>query len=183
MRTATTARPLHHQAGVTLVESLIGLAIAAVLAGTTAPGFVSALERRQLEGAAAQLETDIQLARSEAVMANRGLRVSFESEATGSCYVVHSGDAGDCRCSGNEQPVCSGTARAWRSASFASGSPVQLRSNVRSMFVDADKGTVSPTATLQLQGRSGLALNVVVNIMGRARQCTPTPPLAGLRAC
>ena len=45
MQPTTTRR--QHQSGVSLVESLIALSIAAVLAGTTVPGFKGALERRQ----------------------------------------------------------------------------------------------------------------------------------------
>ena len=71
----------------------------------------------------------------------------------------------------------------WRSVQFAADGPVALQTNVRSMVLDQDKGTVSPTGTLRLLGRGGRGVNVVVNIMGRVRQCTPTPPLNGYRSC
>ncbi len=183
MQPSTIATARRHQSGVSLVESLIVLSIAAVLAGTTVPGFMGALERRQLEGSAAQLETDLQLARSAAVAANRSVRISFGQDATGSCYVVHSGGAGACSCSANAAPVCASGATALRSVGFPATGAVQLQANVAAMLFDADKGTVSPTGTLRLRAGGGQALNVVVNIMGRVRQCTPDVPMIGQRAC
>ena len=85
VRTAKT----RHQAGLTLIESLMALAVVGVLLGSILPAFGTALERRHLEGAAAQLQTDIQYARSQAVAANAPLRMRFQQHATGSCYVVH----------------------------------------------------------------------------------------------
>lgn len=185
---ATTAvsRNVRHytrQAGLTLVEAMVALGVSAVVAGTAVPGFQASIALRDLDGVAAQMETDIALARSAAVAANRTLRISFGNDATGTCYVVHSGSAGDCVCSGDGLPVCTGSALAWRSVSLPSGRPVSLTSNVRSMLIDPDKGTVTPTGTVRVAGNSGKGVNVVVNIMGRVRQCTPTPPLTGYRSC
>ncbi len=183
MQALASTAPCRRQSGLTLIESLVTLAVSAVVAGTTVPSFQSAVERHQLEGAAAQLETDLALARSAAVAANRTLRISFENSAAGSCYIIHSGTVANCTCSGPATPTCTAPAQAWRSVQFAADDAVQLQANVRSMVLDPDKGTVSPTGTLRLVGRHGQGVNVVVNIMGRARQCTPTPPLLGFRAC
>ena len=60
---------------------------------------------------------------------------------------------------------------------------VQLRSNVASMVLDPTKGTVSPTGTLRLIGREQHAVHLVVNIMGRARMCTPSAGLPGYAVC
>jgi len=183
MNTQTRPATPRRTRGLTLIECMVALAVSAVVAGTAVPGFQATLERRHLEGAAAQLETDLAMARSAAVAANRSLRISFENSAAGSCYVIHSGAAGSCACNGAALPSCTGAEQMWRSVQFAAGGPVALQTNVRSMVLDPDKGTVSPTGTLRLVGRGGHGVNVVVNIMGRVRQCTPTPPLNGFRAC
>jgi type IV fimbrial biogenesis protein FimT len=172
-----------HQTGLTLVELLITLSVAAVTLGTALPGFEAARERRHLDGAAAQLKTDIHFVRSLAVAQNRSLRISFERDGTGSCYVAHSGSVGDCVCSINGEATCRGDAQAMRSVRFASGDALRLQSNIRSMVFDPTKGTNTPTATLQLIGRDDKAVHLVVNIMGRVRSCTPTPGLAGYPAC
>src|SRR5690349_16995503 len=90
--------------GFTMVEALIVLGVAAVTVGSVAPGFQRAFEARRLEGAAAQLETELQFARSEAVQRNESVRVSFDNAR--SCYVIHTGPAGACEC-GTGAPVCS----------------------------------------------------------------------------
>jgi len=171
------------QRGLSLVESMLAMAIVAIATGATLPGFQQALEQRRLEGAAAQLHTDLQLARSEAVARNRTLRMSFGTGASGSCYVVHTGTAGSCGCDNSGAPVCTSGAEALRSVHFAAGGQVQLQSNVSSMVLDPAKGTVSPTGTLRVLGAEGRAVHVVVNIMGRARKCSPGSAMPGYPAC
>lgn len=178
----TTRRP-HNQRGLSLVESLLAVAITAIATGATLPGFQQALEQRRLEGAAAQLHTDLQLARSEAVARNRTLRMSFGTSAGGNCYVVHSGTAGSCVCHESGVPVCTAGAEAMRSVHFAAGGRVQVQSNVASMVLDPAKGTVSPTGTVRVLGADGRAVHVVVNIMGRARKCSPGSVVPGYPAC
>lgn len=168
--------------GASLIECLIVTAVTAVLVGAAAPGFQDSRARRHVEGAAAQLETDIQFTRSLAVMRNHNLRVEFASGPEGGCYVVHSGASGDCSC-GAQGPVCTGGAQALRHVHYGPGATFELKSNVRSMVFDAEKGTVTPTATVRLEGRRGHTLHVVLNILGRVRSCTATPALDGYRAC
>lgn len=177
------SHPQRRQQGLSLVESLMALAIAAVATGASLPGFQQALEQRRLEGAAAQLHTDLQLARSEAVAQNRTLRISFGQQAGGSCYVVHTGGANACTCGPDGEPVCTAGVRALRSVHFPAAAGVQVQSNVGSMVLDPAKGSVSPTGTLRLTGAEGRAVHVVVNIMGRARKCSPGAAVPGYAAC
>jgi type IV fimbrial biogenesis protein FimT len=161
------------QAGITLVETTVVTTLLAVLTGLAAPGFDSSLQRRRLEGAATQLEKDIHYARMLAVARNAPLRISFESGACGSCYVIHTGAANQCSCA----------AVAERVVRFEPGGSVSLKSNSRSVLFDPVKGTSSPTATVQLQARNGSAIHQVMNIMGRVRSCSPAPSLSGYRRC
>jgi type IV fimbrial biogenesis protein FimT len=171
------------QAGVTLVECMVTCSVLGVLASLAAPSFEGAVQRRHLEGAAAQLETDIHHARMLAVARNAGLRISFESGAGGSCYVIHTGAANQCGCAANGSAICQGDAQAERSVRFEAGGPVSLRSNSRSVLFDPVKGTSTPTATVQLTARNGAAIHQVMNIMGRVRSCSPAPALSGYRRC
>lgn len=171
------------QAGVTLTESLVVIAISAILVGTAAPGFQELRQRRHLEGVAAQLETDLQLARAEAVARNEGVRVGFSTDAAGSsCYVLHTGPAGACRCDASGAVACEPGAEALRRVPLAAGHAVQLQSNSRSILFDHVKGTVTPTATIRLSASAG-EIRQIVNVMGRVRSCTPDGALPGIRPC
>ena len=55
--------------------------------------------------------------------------------------------------------------------------------SIASLTFDPVKGTVTPTATIALENRNRQGLNLVINVMGRVRSCTPTPPLTATRAC
>jgi type IV fimbrial biogenesis protein FimT len=181
-RTARTTTQAVHQRGFTLVEGLIVMTILALLLSTALPSFRAAMERRHLEGAAAQLETDIHLARSLAVAQNRSVRMNFSSDAHGSCYMAFNGAASDCQCSASGAPVCNAAQPVARHVGFESVGALRLNSNVTSIVFDPLKGTTTPTGTLRFQSRSGQALHLVVNIMGRVRACSPTG-LAGYKPC
>jgi type IV fimbrial biogenesis protein FimT len=161
----------HAQRGMTLIESAIVLSVTAVVTGLAVPSFDKALQRRHLEGAAAQLATDIHYTRMLAVSRNAPLRISFEAGAAGSCYVIHSGAANQCSCAADGVAVCVGDATAERSVRFATADSVNLKANVRSVLFDPVRGTSSPTATLQLVSRDAGAIHQVMNITGRVRSC------------
>ena len=171
------------QTGVTLVESMVTVSVLGVITSLAAPSFDGAIQRRHLEGAAAQLETDIHHTRMLAVARNAPLRISFEANAAGSCYVIHTGAANQCSCAAGGAPVCQGAAQAERSVHFPAGGPVSLKFNSRSIQFEPLKGTSTPTATLQFSTRQGAAIHQVMNIMGRVRSCSPAPGLSGYRAC
>jgi type IV fimbrial biogenesis protein FimT len=171
------------QRGITLVETMVVTSVLAVVTSLAAPGFDGAMQRRHLEGAATQLETDIHYARMLAVARNAPLRMSFESTAAGSCYVIHTGSAGQCSCTADGAAVCQGEAQAERSVRFDASGVVRLKSNSRSVLFDPTRGTSTPTATVQLTARNGTAIHQVMNVMGRVRSCSPAPAIAGYRRC
>lgn len=177
---ARTARRV--QIGVSVVEAMIVLAVIGCSLSTTLPSFNGALERRHLDGAAAQLETDLQYLRSSAVAQNRTLRLRVQSDAAGSCYVVHSGPANACTCAADGSARCTASAEALRSVGFLNDSGVQLQSNSASIVFEPLRGTITPTATLRLNARER-SVHLVVNLMGRVRSCTPSSGMPGYTAC
>lgn len=164
---------MHKQSGLSLIECAITTAVAALALGAALPSFEEARQRRQLEGLAAQLETDLHLARSEAVARNEAVRVSFGPQEAG-CYWLHTGE--------RPQPQCDLQPQALRQVRLPADGGVQLRSNSSSMLFDPVKGTVTPTGTLRLHSRVG-TVHLVVNVMGRVRSCTPDGALPGLARC
>jgi type IV fimbrial biogenesis protein FimT len=174
--------PLSQRRGLTLVETLIALTVTLTALATAMPGFQLARERRHVEGIAAQLETDLQFTRALAVAHNRNLRFEIGASAHGACYMVHTGSAGDCLCE-RADATCSPGVTLLRSAHIEAEGGVTLGANVRSMVFDAEKGTVTPTATLRVQSVRGIEIRQIINIFGRVRSCTPGEPLPGMRAC
>lgn len=173
------------QFGLTLVEVCTTCAVAATLVGTAVPSYRGWVERKALEGRALEIGSDLQLARSEAVARNTGLRMSFGSDAEGSCYVVHTGAANACTCLADTPPVCASGAQPVRSTYLPASAGVRLQPTgaATSVLFDPVRGTVTPTLTVQLSDRRGRAIHQVVNVMGRVRTCSPQASVPGLKAC
>jgi type IV fimbrial biogenesis protein FimT len=171
------------QRGLTLVELCATCAVVAVLVGTALPSYQSLITRKALEGRSTELATDLQLARTEAVSRNVGVRVSFRSDPSGSCYTVHTGPANACSCTGDAPATCAAGATAVKSVHLPASGPVRLQANVGSMMFDPVRGTVTPTATIRLVDRQNRAIHHVVNVMGRARTCSPGAQVPGVRSC
>lgn len=178
-RLAALQRPAR---GVTLVETLCVASIVATTVGLATPSISEWRHRQALTGAAAQLETDIQYARSQAVATNTVVRLSARIEEGASCYVVHSGAEDSCSCDPQQGAICTGTAPIWRQVTFPANSPVQLTSRSVSIAFDPERGTVTPTTTFKLRAMAGRTVHQVVNIMGRVRSCSPDNA-HGVRAC
>ena len=172
--------------GFTLVEACIVAAVAAITLSVAAPGFKTFIETRRLGGAAAQLATDIQFIRSEAVLRNSALRLSFHAHAWGSCYVLHTGLAKQCTCNPDGPAQCEAGIRQIKTVQLPAGERIALQANVGSILFDPLHGTSTPTGTLKLVADSGRAVQHVVNVMGRVRTCSPAataPAVAGYRVC
>jgi type IV fimbrial biogenesis protein FimT len=171
------------QAGLSFIEALAALAVLSIALGAALPSLGKALERRHLEGASAQLGTDLRHARSLAVARRTGVRLSVQAAQGESCYVLHLGAEGECTCTGAGTASCTGQGTALRAVGFPAGHKVQVAANSRSMLFHPDRGTVTPTGTIRLQGNSGDSIQLVVNVMGRVRSCSPKGIVAGLPAC
>jgi type IV fimbrial biogenesis protein FimT len=175
------------QRGLTLIESAVTLAVTAVLVCSAVPDFAATLERHRLAGAATQLASDVQWLRSEAVLRNETLRLSFFDSAGGSCYVLHSGARNQCQCDGQSaSAVCTADAVALKTVALSATARIGVQANVGSMVFDPLHGTATPAGTLRVSAASGRAIHHVVNVLGRVRTCTPATPgpaLAGYPLC
>jgi type IV fimbrial biogenesis protein FimT len=176
------ARP-SRQRGLSLVECTTAMAIAAAALGTVAPGFGTLKANKQLAAAAAEFETDVHLARSLAVSRNATVRISFDSQAGASCYVLHGGGAGDCTCAATGLAVCVDGVESLRVVHFPAQSQVALSANVASVVFDPVKGTSTPAGTARFVSPKGAAVHQVVNVMGRVRSCSPGKAVSGFKAC
>lgn len=174
---------LHSQRGITLVEVVMATTVMAIAAASAAPSFQRFIDKQRLDGAAAQLASDIQFTRAEAVLRNTGLRLRLQSSPWGSCYVIHTGAAGQCECPASGPAQCSGDAQALKTVQLRGTDNITLAGNVSSILFDPLHGTASPTATLNLTVASGAVVRHIVNVMGRVRTCSPQGSAAGYVAC
>ena len=87
--------------GFTLVELLIAVAVIAIILVIAAPSFRDMILMQRLRGITAQLMTDVQFARNEAVSRGTLLRLSFRTNADMTCYTLYTSgvlnDRCDCR--------------------------------------------------------------------------------------
>lgn len=161
------------QRGITLLECCVCLTILCILVGSALPSFASMLDLQRLRGMSATLAGDLQLTRSEAILRNADVRMSFHAAGGGSCYVVHTGPASACSCTSAGQAQCSGpqalliSARHWP----ASGAQ-QVNANVSSILFDPRIGTASPAGTVVLTDSAGREIRHIVNLRGRVRTCS-----------
>ena len=171
--------------GFTLIELMTVVAVAGIVMTAALPSLSGVIETRRIEGVATQMASDLQFARSEAVLRNQSVRVTFQADAAGAaaCYVVHTGSAGQCQCNASGPAHCEGDAQAIKTVALDSDQRVSLQANVATMVFDPLHGTATPTAMLRITGTQGRAVHQVVNIMGRVRSCSPQAAVSGYRAC
>jgi len=180
-----TRRP---EAGLTLVEMLIALTILAIASVFAIPTFDNFRVRERLKGAATNLYTDMQYARSEAVQRNTRLTVSFVTGA-GWCYGINAGNApcdctaaNDCdikQVSGADFPGIAMTQAEFDSASgTANWYAIDPR---RGQVVDAAGAPVD--GNVLFSGAGSRALRGDLNAVGRVRLCSPSGSISGYPTC
>jgi type IV fimbrial biogenesis protein FimT len=86
------------QQAFTIIELMVVVAVLAVLALIAAPSLKDFMLVQRLKGINAQLVTDMQFARSEAVARNSLLRVVFRANATMTCYSLYTSINNSVRC-------------------------------------------------------------------------------------
>lgn len=181
MRRATRA-----QRGFTLIELFITMSVLAIVLAIAVPALHRLIERERLRGSADLLRTDLQYLRAASVSRHQLLRFEVQTRAAGgSCYLVHTGDEGDCRCEAGGHATCASGVDVLRTVAFAADSPVQvsIASKKKSLQVDPTRGTVTPTATLALSSRDGSTVQHTISVLGRVRSCSPGAALSGFPEC
>jgi type IV fimbrial biogenesis protein FimT len=169
--------------GLTIVEVLCSVSIAASAVAAAAGGARELQQSQRLKAVTSELQSELQLARSTAMLRGQSTRLAIQSLPDGHCILVHTGAKDACQCKSDAQPVCQGDAQVIHQQRHASTTGVRLASNDLSLVFSADHGTVTPTATIKLTNSSGQTLHQIINVMGRVRTCSSGRSLAGFKAC
>lgn len=117
------------QRGVTLIESIVVLAIMAAVVAFATPSFIDMMITQRMRGMDAQLTTDLQFARSQALALNTQVRVIAGSNTSLSCYAVIATDTPSlCDCTKTPGSICSGSAVEIRTVQVDQSSSVSIGS-------------------------------------------------------
>jgi type IV fimbrial biogenesis protein FimT len=169
--------------GVTLTECCVSIAIAAVMVMVALPAFSDILKKRHLEGRASELSADLQLLRTEAVARNVVTRITVSSDLRGDCYVLHTGDAGECQCNGETPATCDAGAHAIKSVFFPAAGPVRLATEEPSTGIAPVRGNAISMNTFTLTDEQGREVRHVISTLGRVRSCATSPSLSRYAPC
>lgn len=151
------------QRGLTLIELLLVIACLAVLSAISMPHWISK-ERPalRLKNASLQVVSDIRLARTRAVAANRQYRLRFIPMSDS--YLLERGDLP----SGSTTWVVEGYERYFGTNGSASFSGVQITGEEQYSLVFRPTGTVT-SATVTLQNEIGRTAKIICSMAGRVR--------------
>lgn len=181
-------RPSLRGRAFSLIEALVVLALAGVLAGTAAPGLRQLLQAARLRAAVNDLCSAIDLTRSQAIA--RGRIVTLAPLEPGGVdwrrgWVVFVDANGNARPDGGEPVLYRQEALSdeivIRSAFTSGAVPLYLAYNAAGRSCSAGNSLVAHWGTLSLlQGRQ--ARHIKINMLGRMRVCDPLVQPVGCTA-
>lgn len=160
MRSASTTE----QRGVTLVELVTVIAVAAILLALAIPSFSEQLARRRLEGVANELSTDLQYTRAQAVSENQPATLAIVSG--GGSYTITQGGLPL-----KTITLPTGVTLTPSSVSAVTFDPVRGTATVGNFGVAV--ASVGTSANLQL----------ITNLMGRVQLCSGSTAFSGYKQC
>lgn len=176
-----TARLVQH--GLTVIEMMVTVAVVAIVVALAAPSFSSFTAKRRIEGVMNEFSTDLQYARSEAVLRNANVRLTL---GTG-CYVIHLASATTATCTQSSKSIVPAAAEI-KTVQLSPDTTVQLAGGDGLAYVefDAVRGSASFNGTDALTGKvagtstiGSWQLTANVQPVGRVRLCSPNGSLAG----
>ncbi|MBS1178918.1 MAG: hypothetical protein H6R06_3330 [Proteobacteria bacterium] len=156
--------------GLTLLETMVALAIVAVLMTLALPSFGSMVSRHRLKAAAEQMSMDLAELRLLAAQRGQPLHLNLSAGAQW-CYALAVASGCDCRV---PQGCQLKTVR-------AQDHPGVRLLEGQDLRIDPQPGQGGGGALLQ--GSDGARLRVSLSPLGRPKVCAPTASVPGFPAC
>ena len=184
--------------GLTLIELMVVVALVGVLLVLVGPSLLGMISAQRVRSLNAELVTDMQYARGEAIRRNRDVFIRFRSD--GACYTLYVTEVGgscDCRrtpgvnvCTGGPEeiktiklPVSSGVSLA---ASNATGQQtLRFERGHGTILPDGiyDPAASAPQFGVVITGQPRGQLRTDINMAGRPRVCSPDGSISQVPAC
>jgi type IV fimbrial biogenesis protein FimT len=185
--------------GITLIEALVTVAILGIVIAIAVPSAVDWIRIQRVKATAAELATDIQFARAEAVRRSRPISIHFASDVGQTCYTVYAFNGQSiCNCTRGAGMACP-TDHAvllyeLKTVSVPLATGVSVSANQNLLF-DATRAlpkgldaiglsTSLPSLQADIDGGGSRQLRVVTNAAGRPHICAPSgSKIIGYAAC
>ncbi len=167
--------------GLTLIGICMSLAIVSLLAGAALRWIQQSRAEAIAEALSWELVGSLRYASNQAVARNERVQFSFYESRAGGCYLVHTGDRGDCWCdNGSGLAQCDNGAEALEAVFQPAGEPVRLTASFSSIHFNAGSGTTVSGGTVCVVPAAGNAIRHAVDATGRVHTC---PPAASTGVC
>jgi type IV fimbrial biogenesis protein FimT len=188
-------------AGLTMIELLVAMAVAAILVVIAAPSFNDFMLMQRLKSVNAQLVTDLQFARSEAAARGQWARIHYHFDETRTCYTIYTSpvNATRCDCLNGAGSACTGSMREIRTVEVLRDDVVTVlpelegSDNAAMAFdhisgglavIPSDSGTVYPDSfNIDTAIDETRILRTRVGRAGRPSVCAPAAAIPGFPAC
>jgi Tfp pilus assembly protein FimT len=194
---------------VTVIEMMVVVVVAAIILALAAPSLREFLARQRVAAVNAELVTDLQFARSEAVARNRPVYVTFRTDPRAgsppmSCYTIHTlGTVGNCDCRKPLGTACQNVAElveiktvqvldsttvgfqppAWPANRLGFNSTQGLAFWSGHLSTDADYVADWQDFRIGVESSVSGKLRTSVGITGRPQVCSPDGSFRGVPRC
>lgn len=155
---------MRRNSGFTMIELMVIVAIVGILIAVAAPSFTESMARRSLEGAANELNADLQYTKSQAVSVN--MPISMLTSAHG--YIVGRAP---------ENPDVPSLKTITLDSKITLTSPLTVSFDPYRDFANA------ATAITLTHTQTSAQLQLKVDTMGRIQMCSPSGSFGGYIAC
>lgn len=153
--------------GFTLIELMMVVAIAGILASMAVPSFGKMLERNRLKEAVQSLKSDLMFARTEALKRSTNLNVSVAINGSSWCYGIND-DNTACDCS-----IANDCGIKAVDGNLFTGTTLEADFDASFDFKRGTIATISPVLST-----THYKAKVIVHNAGRVRVCSPDPAKA-----